>query len=163
MRMRRILLIALIALLLGGCGFKPRQATSLSPEIGPVAVVGGDEYDPVVMGLRRALDRAGVPRPANGERAGQLRLYSQRFQQGPVSVDRFVRVREYQIRYTVNFRMTDASGKVVVPRQNVELIREYSYDATRAAGSGEEQEVVREELQREMVSAILRRVDAALR
>jgi para-aminobenzoate synthetase len=37
MRMRRILVTALIALLLAGCGFKPRQTTALSPDLGPVA------------------------------------------------------------------------------------------------------------------------------
>ncbi|TXK60494.1 LPS assembly lipoprotein LptE [Alkalisalibacterium limincola] len=77
-------------------------------------------------------------------------------------VDDTARVREWATRYVVTFELNAADGEVVMPLQAVELSREYAYDATAAFGTSEEQDVIREELQRDMVAAILRRVDAAL-
>lgn len=51
----------------------------------------------------------------------------------------------------------------MVPRQDVELERDYSFDTIQAQGTPGEEEVVRAELERDMVQAILRRVDAVLR
>jgi LPS-assembly lipoprotein len=160
----RVLALMCALALLAGCGFQPRGALQVPPGVGPLQVQARDPYDPVAIGLRRALERAGVHAPADaaaGE-AGRLRLVSQRWSEGPLMVDDRARVREYATRYTVVFELRGADGKVVVPRQSVELGREYAYDATAAFGSDEEQEVIREELQRDMVAAILRRVDAAL-
>ena len=162
-RLLASLVLLLTVAALAACGFKPRQSAGFGPSLGPVQVSGAAEGSPLADGLRRALDRAGSVAPAEGQPSARLRILADRFGEGPVSVDRFARIREYQTRYTVDFQLTAQDGQVLVPRQTVELVREYSYDATRAAGSGEEQEVVREELQREMVSAILRRIDAALR
>lgn len=155
------LLAALASLV--ACGFQPRQSAGFVTALGQVQVVGAADGSALAAGLRRALERAGASAPAGDASAARLQIFSEGFREGPVSVDRFARIREYQTRYTVDFQVSGAGGDVLVPRQAVELVREYSYDSTRAAGTGEEQEVVREELQREMVAAILRRIDAALR
>lgn len=163
---RRYLAPVVLLLVVAGlaaCGFQPRQSAGFVAGLGQVQVVGAADGSALAAGLRRALERAGATEPAGDDAAARLRIFTDGFREGPVSVDRFARIREYQTRYTVDFQLTSATGDVLVPRQTVELIREYSYDTTRAAGSGEEQEVVREELQREMVAAILRRIDAALR
>lgn len=162
----RFLLQALLLVVLAGlvaCGFQPRQSAGFVAVLGQVQVVGADEGSALAAGLGRALERAGAGAPAGDVSAARLQIFSEGFREGPVSVDRFARIREYQTRYTVDFQVSGAGGEVLVPRQAVELVREYSYDSTRAAGTGEEQEVVRGELQREMVAAILRRIDAALR
>lgn len=152
--------LVLIALLLAGCGFQPRGGLQVPPDIGPLRVVSADPYDPVAAGLQRALQRAGAATDAAD--AGRLRLVRQNWSEGPLLTDDQARVREYVTRFRVDFELSGADGEVVMPRQTVELTREYAYDATAALGSTEEREVIREELRREMVAAILRRVDAAL-
>ena len=59
--------------------------------------------------------------------------------------------------------MVDASGKLLIEPQSIELSREYTYDITASAGSPAEQELIQRELRRDMQSAILRRIDIVLR
>lgn len=163
MGMPRFLLVALALCLLVACGFQPRGALQVPPDVGPLRVDARDPYNPVAAGLSRALQRADVlAAPGTEEATGTLRLVSERWIDGPLLVDDTARVREWATRYIVTFELSAADGALVMPRQAVELSREYAYDATAAFGTSEEQDVIREELQRDMVAAILRRVDAAL-
>jgi outer membrane lipopolysaccharide assembly protein LptE/RlpB len=133
------------------------------PEVGPLRVDARDPYNPVAAGLTRALQRADVLAVQGSEPpTGVLRLVDERWVDGPLLIDDTARVREWATRYIVTFELNGADGETVMPSQAIELSREYAYDATAAFGAGEEQEVIREELQRDMVAAILRRVDAAL-
>jgi LPS-assembly lipoprotein len=52
---------------------------------------------------------------------------------------------------------------VRVPRQRVEISRDFTYDAGASIGTPAEQELIESELRRDMQAAILRRLDAALR
>ena len=54
-------------------------------------------------------------------------------------------------------------SKTLPEAQDLEVDREYSFDANAAAGSPAEQELIRRELRREMEAAILRRIEYALR
>jgi outer membrane lipopolysaccharide assembly protein LptE/RlpB len=49
-----------------------------------------------------------------------------------------------------------------MPKQSLQLERSYQFASLRAQGTPGEEEVVREELERDMVQAILRRIHAAL-
>jgi LPS-assembly lipoprotein len=57
--------------------------------------------------------------------------------------------------------MERADGTVLVPQQAVELSRDYLSVPTRSIGVDGEREILADELQREMVAAVLRRIDAA--
>ena len=66
----RILIIALTATLLSGCGFHLRNALNLPANLGPVRVLAADRYSPLsemlADGLQRAGAQAGVA-PACGD------------------------------------------------------------------------------------------------
>lgn len=160
--MRVLWMVAVLAVLVA-CGFQPRGALQVPPGVGPLEVVSRDPYSRVALGLERALDRAGVLASSGSQgQVGRLRVVSERWVDGPLLVDDTARVQEWVTRFTVEFELVAADGAMAVPRQTVELSREFAYDATAAFGSEEEREVIRDELQRDMVAAILRRVDAAL-
>lgn len=159
----RLAFVAVLVSLLLACGFQPRGALRVPPDVGPLRVDSRDPYNPVAAGLTRALQRANVLAAPGGDQAtGVLRLVEEGWVDGPLLVDDTARVREWATRYIVTFQLDGPDGEPVMPLQTVELSREYAYDATAAFGTSEEQEVVREELERDMVAAILRRVDAAL-
>ena len=73
------------------------------------------------------------------------------------------RVQEYLLKYEVEFELVDATGAAVLPRQTVVLERDYTFDTLQAIGTPGEEEVVKAELERDMVQAILRRVEATTR
>jgi LPS-assembly lipoprotein len=161
--MFRVLVLLSAVALVAACGFRPRGAMVVPEGLGPLQVVASDPYSPLADGLARALERNGARAAVEGQSAASLKLLSESIGTNPLSVDQFARVREYVIRYRVEFSLDDAQGRRVVDRQVVELSREYSYDANSSAGSPAEQELLQRELRRDMEAAILRRLDIALR
>ncbi len=156
--------VAMLALLLAGCGFHLRDALLLPPDLGPVRVEGRGSDSELVLGLRDALRRAGarMADPAATD-AATLRVVSERWANTPISIDQFGRSQEYTLRYAVIFRLQRADGSDLVPQQAIELSRDYISVPTRSAGTESEREILTGELRREMLSAVLRRIDAVSR
>ena len=161
--MSRLLIVLCLSLLVAACGFKPRASLAVASSLGPVAVSTADPYSPLGQGLATALRRAGVAEATAGQPSATLQVVSENMRTRPLAVDAAAQVREYETIDPVEFELRGADGAVRVPRQAVELSREYTYDALASAGSPAEQQLLQEELRREMQAAILRRLDAALR
>jgi LPS-assembly lipoprotein len=157
-------LSVVFVLALSACGFHLRDALQLPPDLGPLRVQSPDRYSPLAESLAEALERAGATPAAEGATdVATLQVISEKWGNTPLSVDSFGRAQEYTLRYAVFFRMTRADGSELVPQQALELSRDYVSVATRSAGTDSEREILANELRREMVTAILRRVDAVTR
>ena len=63
--------------------------------------------------------------------------------------------------YHVELQIEDASGKVILPKQVVEQSRVFTFDQTQAIGTGAEQDEIKKEMERDMVQAVMRKVEAA--
>ncbi|MEO8743576.1 MAG: LPS assembly lipoprotein LptE [Lysobacteraceae bacterium] len=179
-------------LALAGCGFHPRAELAIPADLGPVKIVSSDPYSPLADNLSRALTRAGTQAaaapqgcdptlpttPASADAVAiepaagalpacpgvaTLRLVSETWDQGPLSVDSFSHVREYIISYTVKFAFVDANNVDIDALQEVKLQRDFTYDDSHALGSSEEQSTIHEEMQRDMAASIMRRIGIALR
>lgn len=159
----RFLVPALVAALAVGCGFAPRGALKVPEGFGAIAVTAADPYSPLADDLRRSLQRAGANTTASAGGAARLAITAEAWETRPISVDAFVAVREVETRYRVTFDLVDAAGAKRLDQQTVELTRDYVYEAAEAFGNPGEQEIVQQELRRDMQAAILRRVDLALR
>jgi len=161
--MQRLLVSLCLLAVLSACGFQPRGKLAVASELGPVKVQTNDPYSPLGQGLSTALLRAGAQAAQEGQPSATLRIRSESLRTRPLSVDRNAQVREYQTRYRVVFDVVDAAGKVRIAAQEIELSREFTYDVGAAVGSPAEQELLQQEMQRDMQAAILRRLDAVLR
>jgi LPS-assembly lipoprotein len=82
---------------------------------------------------------------------------------GPIarSVGANAYVNEFSMVYHVEVQITDADDKVVIAKQVIEHSREFTFDQTQAIGTSAEQDEIKKEMERDMVQAILRKVDAA--
>jgi LPS-assembly lipoprotein len=159
----RFLAPALVAVLAVGCGFAPRGALKVPEGFGAIAVTAADPYSPLADDLRRSLQRAGAATTDAADGTARLAITSEAWETRPISVDAFVAVREIETRYRVTFDLVDAAGNQRLEQQTVELTRDYVYEAAESFGNPGEQEIVQQELRRDMQAAILRRVDLALR
>lgn len=160
---RRLLPIVLV-LALSACGFQLRNALTLPTDLGPVKVVSVDRYSPLAESLARALDRAGaIPAAIDAPDAAVLDLLAESWGDTPVSVDELGRTQEYSLRYAVIFELRKADGAVLVPRQTIELSRDYVSNPVNSIGTEGEREILQGELGREMAAAVLRRIDAVTR
>lgn len=160
----RFALAAAFVLLLSACGFQLRDALTLPPGLGEVRVVSRTPYSALVQSLERSLDRAGARVVGDGVAgASTLRILSEKWDSLPIAVDQFGRAQEYTLRHAAVFVLTAGDGRVLVPQQAVELSRDYVSVAVDSTGTDSEREILMRELQREMASSILRRIDAASR
>jgi LPS-assembly lipoprotein len=163
MRARFFAPALIAAALLSACGFAPRGALKVPDGFGAIAVTAADPYSPLADDLRRSLQRAGADTTETADGAAKLAITSETWETRPISVDAFVAVREIETRYRVTFDLVDAAGGKRLEQQTIELTRDFVYEAAESFGNPGEQEIVQQELRRDMQAAILRRVDLALR
>ena len=183
-----VLLLA-ATLALAACGFHLRKGVNLPADLGPLRVVSADRYSQLAEALAQALERSGAVPAADdpvavvvqsGDAQPQiappgdataaplptpvatLNIRQERWGSLPLSIDSRGRATELTLRYAVEFDLLRADGSVLVPRQVVELGRNYVTVATQSIGTDNEQEILAREMQREMVASIMRRIDAAL-
>ncbi len=158
----RLWLLAALMGLLAGCGFQLRGEITLPPELATMRVQVADSFSPLQHNLEQALARSGVQAPKADAPSALLLISKNRMQRWPLTVGSAGRVQEYSMRYEVTLQLLDSERKVVVPTQQIQLERSYQFEAIRAEGTPGEEEVVRAELERDMVQTILRRIDAVL-
>jgi LPS-assembly lipoprotein len=64
---------------------------------------------------------------------------------------------EYEVFYTVEYSVA-SGGTELIPRQKLELTRDYSYDTTAVLAKEREQAVLREALAQDLAGLVLRRL-----
>jgi LPS-assembly lipoprotein len=156
-----LLVLALIALT--GCGFHLRG-------VGPSAlsrnlyIEGIAQGDPFVADLGDALSIAGGKAvSAASEATGILRIYRAAHLRRSLSVSRFGRSTEFDLFFRVVFDVRTPKGEVVLPRQEIEIKRDYFNDQSVPLAQNAEEGVMRQEMQKEAAQAVLRRAAFALK
>ncbi|HZX80345.1 MAG TPA: LPS assembly lipoprotein LptE [Lysobacter sp.] len=161
--MIRRLLPVLVAVALTGCGFHLRDQITVPMQVSPLHVVSADRYSPLAETIAQALERGGVTVIREGGEGAVLDIVAEQWGDTPISVDALGRSQEFSLRYAVIFELRDAAGTVLVPRQTIELARDYVQNPTNAIGAEGERETLGRELRREMAFSVLRRVDAVFK
>lgn len=161
----RSLALSVLVLAVAACGFQLRDALTLPPDLGPVRVVSVDRYSPLAESLSQSIERAGATLAGadSGDEVVVLDLLSEQWGDTPISVDAFGRSQEFSLRYAVIFELRAADGSAIVPRQTIELARDYVSNPTRSLGTEGEREILQRELRREMAASVLRRIDTVAR
>ena len=160
---RRIRLLALLlgALLMSACGFHLRENASLPAAMQRVHVDARDGSN-LQRKLARALESAGVTiEDARGPGIAELEVPTAAFSTDTLTSGGYARISEYAIHYAVRFRVTDASGRTLVPLQTINMSREFSYDASNTIGNASQVEQIQKSLDDDMVQAIMFRLEAA--
>jgi len=159
-----LVLALALALVLSACGFHLRDALVLPSDIGTVRVASVERYSPLADSLTHSIQRAGAQiAGADDQNATVVDLLSERWADTPISVDQFGRAQEYSLRYAVVFEVRKADGTKPLPRQAVELSRDYISNPVNSIGTEGERELLVKELRREMAASIIRRLGAVAR
>jgi LPS-assembly lipoprotein len=161
--MIRRLLPAVLVLALAGCGFHLRDRITVPTQFGPVRVVSVDRYSPLAESLAQTLERGGAVVARDGQEGAVLDVLAERWGETPISVDALGRSQEFSLRYAVIFELRRADGVVVVPRQTIELARDFVANPVNSIGTEGEREILARELRREMAASVLRRIDAVFK
>ena len=156
------LLLALLLATLAGCGFHLRgQGPALAGLPSPLAVTGLSPFAPLMRELREQLKLATVTvvdEPAQA--AATLALSGARSDTRLLSVNSRNKAVEYVLEQSVDFTLLGADGTPILPRQTVEIRRIQYRPEGAILGSDNETELLREEMNRELVAQLLRRMAA---
>lgn len=152
--------LVVFTVLLQGCGFHLRGVASVPDTMKVVSVQGISPDSPLgaeLASVLRGSDIKVVDSPAEAQAI--LRVTNLRNDRRVLSVSGGTgRVREYEIVVSVNMTVTDNKGKVIIPLQQLSQVRDYTFDETGVLGKETEEIVLRQEMRRELIQQILRRM-----
>ena len=157
----RFALAAALAASLAACGFHLRKEAQLPPSMQRVHLEIDDSSSVLAKDLAKALPRSGTQVVDTVEPGvAVMKFTANTFSTDVLSVSGNARANEYSLRYHVEFEVTDAAGTSLLPKQTIELSRDFTFDASQALGVAAETDMLTKELQRDMVDTILRRLQA---
>jgi LPS-assembly lipoprotein len=155
----RSLLTLILLLSLTSCGFHLRGSVQLPPELTEMAVRDASPATLIAADLRRALGERGVR--VFDTASMVLQLHGEAAGKRVLSVSREGKAQEYGLSYTVRFSVRDAAGALWLAEQAVTTSRDLRFDANAVLGTGSEEAQLREEMRRDAVTQILRRLQHA--
>ena len=150
---------ALLCVLLAACGFQLRGTADVPFQtIFVPAVAGG-----IGLELKRNIQagtRAKVVDEAKQAEA-VLDILEETREKEILSLTGTGRVREFQLRYRVGFRVHNGKGLEFVPVNTVVLVRDITFNDSDVLAKEAEEQLLYRDMQNDMVQQILRRLAAA--
>ena len=149
------------AVMLSACGFQLRGEARLPPDLQRVHVAVSDAFSPLKRDVEAALARSGATvESAPGERVAEITLSAVSLAPVVRSVGANATVNEFSMVYHVEMGIQGADGKTLLTPQVIEHSRDYTFDQTQAIGSNAEQDEIKKGMERDMVQAIMRKIEA---
>ena len=158
-RFSRAAFAGVIAAFLAACGFHLRGQAELPFES---LHIPGD--NPLVVELKRNVAAASRTRLVDkpGDAQAVLGFTEELRDKIILSFSSAGRVSEYQLRYRVGFRVTDAKGaQVYLPTSEILLTRDMAFSDAQVLAKEAEEALLFRDMQRDMVQQIMRRLVAA--
>lgn len=153
-------LLAATVTLVAGCGFQlrgtaPLPFESLYVQAAPTSLFANQ--------LKRMV-RAGsstrvVEQPVQA--AAILQILNEIQEKQILSLGGGGRVSEYQLRYRVGFRLTDAQNREHIPASEILLKRDFSFQDEQALSKEAEEALLLKDMRNDAVQQLLRRLQAA--
>lgn len=148
-------------LLLCACGFQLRSSADLPPEMARTHLVIQGENTALARRLRVLLEQNGVELVGPDQALSVLEVPVNQVVTDVLTIADNARVREYRIAHTVEFRLLDAGGSVLIPMQSLRQTREISFDEQEILGATREQEYLQQDLANTLARLIMRRLEGA--
>ena len=154
-------LILLVAISLAGCGFQLRGAAKLPFDTVYIAAAAGG----IALDLKRNIQAGTDAKVVDEAKKAEALLQFTREERQKVilSLTATGRVREFQLRYIVGFRVVDGKGDVFVPPSTIELTRDITFSDADVLAKESEEQLLYRDMQNDMVQQIMRRLAAAKR
>jgi LPS-assembly lipoprotein len=155
----RILLAGVLCLALAACGFRLRGTADLPFESLYLPNATGG----VALDLKRNIQAGTNAKVVDDpKRAEAIMQFSEETKQKEIlSLTGTGRVREFQLRYRVGFRVHDGKGYDFLPQQTIQLTRDVSFNDTEVLAKETEEQLLYRDMQADMVQQIMRRLAAA--
>ncbi|MFO0439607.1 MAG: LPS assembly lipoprotein LptE [Betaproteobacteria bacterium] len=152
--------LVLLVLLLGGCGFQLRGTATLPFD---TLFVQAAPTSPFANQFKRALISGSNTRLVGAQKdaAATLVLVTELREKNILSLSGTGRVREFQLRYRVAYRLIDRKGVEVAPAAEIVLNRDFSFNDNETLSKESEEALLFRDMQADAVQQLLRRLQAA--
>ena len=156
---RALLLAALV--LLAGCGFKLRGTAEVPFQTLYIPGSSGG----IALDLKRNIQAGTAARVVDDPKQADavLEFSEESRQKDILSLTGTGRVREFQLRYRVGWRVHDGRGGTYVPQNTIQLTRDVTFNDAEVLAKEAEEQLLFRDMQTDMVQQIMRRLAAAER
>ena len=150
----------LLTLLLSSCGFQLRGQSNL-----PFDTLHIAGATPMLVDLKRNVVAGSKTRLVDTPNGAEaiLEIVQEAREKVILSLDTSGRVREYQLRYRVGFRVHDGKGQNWIPTGEIALTRDISFNDAQIIAKENEEALLYRDMQSDMVQQIMRRLTRARR
>jgi LPS-assembly lipoprotein len=153
--------ILIMALLLSACGYHVRGALELPAGLKNVYLEGGSAE--LREQFKRTMEISSVPLASSPETAGLIvKIFDEDSQRRVLSLSSSGTANDFELGYRFDYELLDSKNKVLMPRQPVEIKREYYNDQVAIIAKGNEEAVIRNEMYQQAVRTIVNRARVAL-
>lgn len=151
---KNLIILLSLALICSACGFRLRTSFELPQELLLLNVIGGEQNlrNKVIKILKAAAVDVDNAAPIT------LKLRSLNFSRRVAAVDADAKPSEYELRQQLNYQLFDAEGAPISSRQQVSVIRSYSFTPEQIAAKQQEENVLIAEMLDEVVIKLIRQL-----
>jgi len=147
----------LCTLILAGCGFQLRGSATLPFETLYVQAPVGSQFSTQLRRLVTAGSNTRIVDVAQGADATLVLVHELR-EKNILSLSGGGRVREYQLRYRMAYRLLDKNSVEILPASEIILIRDLSYSDSDTLSKEAEEALLFRDMQSDAVQQLLRRL-----
>ncbi len=149
----------ILTILISGCGFHLRGMVDVPQWLNNVAIIVQQAHRDLAPLLQNQLQAYNLyvnpdPNVANY----WLIIENDNIQQNITSISSSTTPRQYQLIYTVRFKLQRAKGQDIMPSNQIMVTRQVTINSDRILGSNEEEELLKSEMRRDAVIQIINRI-----
>ena len=155
-----VIAILLIATTLSSCGFHLRGQAAIPYQSLFVETTG---YSTFANDLERAVRAGSETKIAENRNEAQavLKILGESQEKHILSLSVGGKVREFELRYRVVYRLTDLAGNDLAPPGEISLRRDLTYDDTQVLAKESEEALLYRDMKADAVQQMLRRLSVA--
>jgi LPS-assembly lipoprotein len=158
--MKTPVVLLLCALLFSGCGFQLRGAAKLPFETLYVQAPTGSQF---ANQFRRVVAAGSATRMVDDPKSAEatLVLIQELREKNILSLSGTGRVREFQLRYRMSYRLLDKNAVETLPVSEIVLTRDFSFNDQDTLSKESEEALLFRDMQTDAVQQLVRRLQAA--
>ena len=155
-----IIALLLVAMTLSSCGFQLRGQAAIPYKTLYIETVG---YSQFASDLERAIRSGSQTRivASRNEADAVLKILNEAQESRILSLSSGGKVREFELRYKVAYRLTDRAGIELAHPDTIDLHRDMTYDDTEVLAKESEQLLLYRDMKADAVQQMLRRLSVA--
>lgn len=153
--------VIFILIVLAGCGFHLRGEAIIPDSLKVIYIQGIEMNKGLGRELKKSLTHNGVLVVSDYQQdSAILTIVEYKVDRRVLSVGSNAKVNEIELYGFVNFKVSDAEGRILSDQQHVEARRDLQFDQNQVIGTTEEARLLREQLDQQLVQSMLRRLAA---